>query len=69
MSFLRSAISEVIGLFVGDWFQSLTSVAILAVGWLALTRLHVAGLAFAMALALAVQLILATAADARRKKA
>lgn len=69
MNFLRSAVSEVIGLFVGDWVQSLTSVVILAVGWLALTRFHVAGLAFAMALALAVQLILATAAEARRKKA
>lgn len=69
MSFLRSAISEVVGLFVGDWFQSVTSVVILAVGWLALTRFHVAGLAFAMALALAVQLVLATSAEARRKKA
>ena len=69
MNFLRSAVAEVIGLFVGDWFQSLTTVVILAVGWLALTRFHVAGLAFVMALALAVQLILATAAEARRKKA
>lgn len=69
MNFLRSAVSEVIGLFVGDWIQSLTSVVILAAGWLALTRFHVAGLAFVMAIALAVQLILATAAEARRKKA
>ena len=69
MSFLRSAASEVIGLFVGDWFQSLTTVVILGIAWLALSRLHIAGLAYVVAVALAVQLILATAAEARRKKA
>ena len=67
MSFLRSAAAEVIGLFVGDWFQSLTSVAILGVGWLALPRLHVTGVAYVIAIALAVQLIVATAAEARRR--
>ena len=60
MKWLRAAASEVIGLFVGDWVQSGVSVAILAAAWLALPRL---------AVALAVQLILATAAEARRKKA
>ena len=69
MSFLRGAVSEVIGLFVGDWFQSLTTVVILGIAWLALSRLHIAGLAYVVAVALAVQLILATAAEARRKKA
>ena len=69
MSFLRGAASEVIGLFVGDWFQSLTTVVILGIAWLALSRLHIAGLAYVVAVALAVQLILATAAEARRKKA
>jgi len=69
VSFLRSAASEVIGLFVGDWFQSLTTVVILGIAWLALSRLHIAGLAYVVAVALAVQLILATAAEARRKKA
>jgi len=69
VSFLRSAASEVVGLFVGDWFQSLTTVVILGIAWLALSRLHIAGLAYVVAVALAVQLILATAAEARRKKA
>ena len=69
MRFLQSALSEVVGLFVGDWFQTGISVVILAAGWLALPRLHVAGLAFVIALALAVQLVLATSAEARRKKA
>ncbi|TMC09232.1 MAG: hypothetical protein E6J30_04470 [Chloroflexi bacterium] len=58
-----------IGLFVGDWIQSGVSVAILAAGWLALSRLHIEGVAYVLAVALAVQLILATAAEARRKKA
>ena len=69
MNWLRAAGSEVIGLFVGDWTQTGVSVAILAAGWLALPRLHVEGVAYVLAFALAVQLILATAAEARRKKA
>ncbi|TME97333.1 MAG: hypothetical protein E6I39_12990 [Chloroflexi bacterium] len=69
MKWLGAAASEVIGLFVGDWVQSGVSVAILAAAWLALPRLHVEGVAYVLAVALAVQLILATAAEARRKKA
>lgn len=69
MSWLRAAATEVIGLFVGDWIQSITTVVILAVAWIALPRLHVAGLAYVIALALAAQLIVATNAEARRKKA
>lgn len=69
MSWLRSAVSEVVGLFVGDWTQTFISVAILVAGWLAVPRLHVAGIAYAIAIGLAVQLVLATAAEARRKKA
>jgi hypothetical protein len=67
MRFLRAAASEVVGLFVADWTQTLTSVLILAAGWLALPRLKVGGLAFAVALALAVQLVVATIVEARRK--
>jgi hypothetical protein len=69
VSWLRAAVSEVVGLFVGDWFQTGISVAILAVAWLALSRLHVAGLAYVIAVALAVQLVVATGAEARRKRA
>jgi hypothetical protein len=64
---MRAAVSEVLGLFVADWTQTLTSVVILAAGWLALPRLRVAGLAFAVALALAAQLVVATLVEARRK--
>jgi hypothetical protein len=65
--FVRAAVEEVIGLFVADWTQSLTTVAILAVAWFALSRLHVAGVAFALAVALGAQLVVATLAEARRK--
>jgi hypothetical protein len=39
MKFLKAAASELIGLFVGDWFQSAVVVAILAIGWFAVSRL------------------------------
>jgi uncharacterized membrane protein YczE len=65
VKFLRAALSEVIGLFVGDWAQTLVSIAILALAWFVLSRLHVDGLAFVIAIALAVQLVYATALEAR----
>jgi hypothetical protein len=68
VKFIRAAIDEVIGLFVGDWTQTIVSIAILGLGWLALSRLHVIGLAFVLCVALAVQLVLATAAEARRTR-
>lgn len=68
MSFLKTAVDEVVGLFVGDWTQTIVSVAILGAGWLVLSRLHVMGLAFFLCVALAVQLVLATAAEARRMR-
>lgn len=68
MRFIRAAVDEVVGLFVGDWTQTIVSVAILGLGWLALSRLHVMGLAFLLCVALAVQLVLDTAAEARRTR-
>ena len=68
MTFMRAAVEQVVGLFVGDWTQTAISVAILAVGWLALPRLHVAGLAFVLCIALAAQLVAATAAEAGRTR-
>lgn len=38
MSFVRSAVRRVVGLFVGDWLQSAVVVVILAVGWFAVSR-------------------------------
>jgi hypothetical protein len=65
MRFLRAAATEIVGLFVGDWVQTGVSVAILALGWFVLTRVHVDGLPFVVALALAAQLVYATTLEAR----
>jgi hypothetical protein len=65
VKYIRAAATEVVGLFVGDWLQTLVSVTILALGWLVLSRIRVDGLGFVVVVALAVQLIYATALEAR----
>jgi hypothetical protein len=67
MRFLRAAAAEVVGLFVGDWAQTLVSVAILALGWLVLSQVHLEGMAFVVAVGLAAQLVYATTLEARRR--
>ena len=67
MKFLRAAGAEIIGLFVGDWIQTGLSVAILAAGWLLLSRVHIDGLAFVLAIALAAQIVYATTLEARQR--
>ena len=67
MRFLRAAASEVIGLFVGDWAQTLVSIGILGLGWFVLSRIHVDGIAFVIAIALAAQLVYATTLEARQR--
>lgn len=67
MNFLRAALAEVVGLFVGDWTQTIVSILILAAGWFVLGRLHQNGLGFIVALALATQLVFATRLEARRR--
>ncbi len=67
MRFLRAAVAEVIGLFVGDWAQTAVSVGILGIGWFVLSRVHVAGIAFLIAIALAVQIVYATTVEARQR--
>jgi hypothetical protein len=62
--FIRAAGAEILGLFVGDWLQTAVSVGILALAWLALSRFHLEGLAFVLALALAAQLVYATTREA-----
>jgi hypothetical protein len=66
VKFARAAASEVIGLFVGEWSQTLVSIAILGAGWFLLSRVKADGLAYVIALALAAQLVYATRAEARR---
>ena len=67
MRFLRAAVAEVIGLFVGDWAQTAVSVGILGIGWFVLSRVHVAGIAFLIAIALAIQIVYATTLEARQR--
>jgi hypothetical protein len=67
VSFLRAAAGEVIGLFVGDWAQTLVSIGILGIGWFVLSRVHVGGIAFVIAIALAAQLVYATTLEARQR--
>jgi hypothetical protein len=67
MNFVKAVLAEVIGLFVGDWTQTIISVVILIAGWFVLSRMHQSGLAFMVALALAAQLVLATRLEARRR--
>lgn len=67
MKFIRAAATEVVGLFVGDWLQTIVSIAILGFGWLLLSRIHVDGLGFVVVVALAVQLIYATTLEARER--
>jgi len=67
VSFLRAAASEVIGLFVGDWAQTLVSIGILGIGWFVLSRVHTVGFAFVIAIALAAQLAYATTLEARQR--
>lgn len=70
MRFIRSAGSEVIGLFVADWLQTAVIVAILAVGWYAIAGLHAMPLLVlvGMVLLLAVQLVWFAIAEARRSR-
>jgi len=67
MKFLKAAASEVIGLFVGDWTQTIVSIVILAAGWLVVSRIHQIGIGFIVAVALAAQLVIATRLEARRR--
>lgn len=67
MKFLRSAASEVIGLFVGDWLQSAVVVVIVAIGWLAVSRLGAWAL-IPLVLLLAGQVVWFARAEALRNR-
>ncbi len=68
MKAVRAVADEIIGLFVADWSQTAITLAIIVVAWFLIPRLHLAAIAFALAAALAVQLIFATIAEARRTR-
>jgi hypothetical protein len=56
VSFLRAAVRQIVGLFVSDWVQSGVVLAIIAVGWLAVSRWGPIGLVL-LVLLLAAQLV------------
>lgn len=68
MRLLRSAASEVIGLFVSDWVQTVVILAIVAAGWFAISVVHTTPLAVLVALVvlLAAQHVWFALAEARR---
>lgn len=68
MNFLRAAVRAVVGLFVSDWVQSAVIVAILALGWLVVSRVTPWAVVAIVAL-LAGQLVWFALAEARRGKA
>jgi hypothetical protein len=65
--YVRAVAAEVIGLFVGDWAQTAVSIGILGIGWFVLSRVHMNGIAFLIAIALAAQLVYATTIEARQR--
>jgi hypothetical protein len=68
MKFVKSAASELIGLFVADWLQTAVIVVILAGGWYAIAGLRISPLPVlvSMVVLLAAQLVWFTLAEARR---
>jgi hypothetical protein len=70
VTFFRSALSELIGLFVADWVQTAVIVIILAAGWYAIAGLHASPLPVlvALVLLLAGQMVWFTFSEARRSE-
>ncbi|HKB17658.1 MAG TPA: hypothetical protein VKF28_01375 [Candidatus Dormibacteraeota bacterium] len=67
MNFLLAAVRQVVGLFVGDWLQSIVIVVILAAAWFAFSRLG-APAVVALVLLLAGQMVWFARAEARRSR-
>jgi hypothetical protein len=65
MKYVRAVVSNVVGLFVSDWAQTAGILAILAVGYVAIRRVHWPGSGFLVAAILAVHLVYTTVAEAR----
>jgi hypothetical protein len=69
MRWLKIAGDQLLGMFVSDWRQTLGILAILALGWLAISRLHAAVLPFGLAAVLAAHLVYTAVGEARRRAA
>ena len=66
MSFLRAAARQVLGLFVGDWLQSVVVLAIIAVGYFAVSRFGLPAVVL-LVLLLAGQLVWFAQAEGRKR--
>lgn len=69
MRYLRAAGSELLGLFVSDWLETLAILVILAAAWFLLHARHATWLGFALAVALGLQLVYMTARETNRRSA
>ena len=69
MRFIRSAASQVVGLFVADWIQTAVILVILGAAWYGIAGLHIAPLPvlIGLVLLLAAQHIWFALAEARRE--
>lgn len=67
MRFLRSAVAELVGLFVSDWVETLVILVILLAAWILFRGHHATWPGFAVAGALGLQLVLMTARETRRR--
>jgi hypothetical protein len=65
MSFASAAVRRVVGLFVGDWLQSVVVLVIIAVGYFAVSRFGAPALV-AMVLLLAIQLVWFASVEGRK---
>ena len=68
MRWLRAAVSELVGMFVTDWWQTAALVAIITAAALAGHRWHAVAVGIALAAGLALALIVATRLDAVRRR-
>jgi hypothetical protein len=66
VNLLRAAARQVIGLFVGDWLQSVVVLAIIAAGYFAMSRFGMPVLIL-LVLLLAGQLVWFALAEARKR--
>jgi hypothetical protein len=64
VNFIHAAVRQVVGLFVGDWLQSVIVLVIVAAGWFAISRFGAPALILMVAL-LAGQLVWFARAEGR----
>lgn len=67
MSFIRSAVSELVSLFVSDWFQVAIVLVILGLGWFAVAKVGPIALVV-LVLLLAIQIVWFARAEAQRRR-